>query len=75
MLVEAEFPADIVDARLNQAVIILEDLLKQIVSTLISSFAAIILSVLVCTVNMVFSVLLTVAIVRMSPWTTTRSNN
>ncbi|CAL5094998.1 unnamed protein product [Urochloa decumbens] len=30
VLVEAEFPADIVDARLNQAVAILEDLLKPV---------------------------------------------
>lgn len=30
VLVEAEFPADIIDARLNQAVTILEDLLKPI---------------------------------------------
>jgi len=30
VLVEAEFPADIVDGRLNQAVSILEDLLKPI---------------------------------------------
>ena len=35
VLVEAEFPADIVDGRLNQAVSILEDLLKPIVCTLI----------------------------------------
>ncbi|CAL4893633.1 unnamed protein product [Urochloa decumbens] len=34
VLVEAEFPADIVDARLNQAVAILEDLLKPVVCTL-----------------------------------------
>uniref|UniRef100_A0A452Z5B0 K Homology domain-containing protein n=1 Tax=Aegilops tauschii subsp. strangulata TaxID=200361 RepID=A0A452Z5B0_AEGTS len=30
VLIEAEFPADIVDARLNQAVVILEDLLKPV---------------------------------------------
>ncbi|XP_072970726.1 KH domain-containing protein At1g09660/At1g09670-like [Typha angustifolia] len=30
VLVEAEFPADIIDARLNQAVVILEDLLKPV---------------------------------------------
>jgi hypothetical protein len=35
VLVEAEFPADIVDGRLSQAVSILEDLLKPIVCTLI----------------------------------------
>jgi len=34
VLVEAEFPADIVDGRLNQAVSILEDLLKPIVCIL-----------------------------------------
>lgn len=31
---EAEFPSDIVDVRLNQAVAILEDLLKPVVCTL-----------------------------------------
>ncbi|KAG1363657.1 KH domain-containing protein [Cocos nucifera] len=31
VLVEAEFPADIIDARLNQAVAVLEDLLKPVV--------------------------------------------
>jgi hypothetical protein len=35
VLVEAEFPADIVDVRLNQAVSILDDLLKPIVCTII----------------------------------------
>ena len=45
MLVEAEFPADIIDARLNQAVTILEDLLKPIVSASISSFASIVIAV------------------------------
>jgi hypothetical protein len=35
VLVEAEFPADIIDGHLNQAVLILEDLLKPIVCTLV----------------------------------------
>jgi hypothetical protein len=35
VLVEAEFPADIIDGNLNQAVSILEDLLKPIVCTLV----------------------------------------
>jgi protein quaking len=36
VLVEAEFPVDMVDVRLNQAVSILEDLLKPIVCTLVA---------------------------------------
>jgi hypothetical protein len=35
VLVEGEFPADIIDGRLNQAVSVLEDLLKPIVCALV----------------------------------------
>jgi hypothetical protein len=68
VLVEAEFPADIIDTRLNQAVTILEDLLKPIVSASISSCPSIDFTAS----NMV---LLTSGITRTSPWTTTRSSS
>jgi uncharacterized membrane protein YvlD (DUF360 family) len=67
VLVEAEFPANIIDARLNQAVTILQDLLKPVVCTLT-------FSVFIHALN-IFCASLTAVILRMSPWTTTRSNN
>jgi hypothetical protein len=70
VLVEAEFPANIVDARLNQVVAILEDLLKPLVRyvPLLS------ISLFLLPLN-IYCASLTAVILRMSPWTTTRSNN
>jgi len=72
--VEAEFPADIVDARLNQAVAILEDLLKPVVCHFTSCLFLLALNICFAS-NLALHVSLIAVLNRMSPWTTTRNNS